>query len=136
MDSVVKLQDTLANADTKVESREVAKYFLDTDVFKLDKREGLQIAFGVSHFDQNYEMTPEPWFGEMKLYHKKWGSAVMNEEDFEGAYFEDIPFRPCTREELGLGPLGYDDPTVKFYPMNEDMVAWYENYWKKLNCVD
>ena len=54
----------------------------------------------------------------MKLYHKRWAPEYFEEEGFAGSAFEEVPIRPCTPEELGVGPLGYDDPTAKFYPVN------------------
>ena len=81
-------------------------------------------------------MTHEPWYGELKLYHKRWGQDIIQNEDFVGAVFDEIPIRPCTPEELGVGPLGYDDPKAKFYPINEDHKHLHDVYWKKLNCVD
>ena len=51
----------------------MATYFEDTEIFDLDKHKGLQIAFGFTAFDANYDMIDEPQYGEMKLVMKSWG---------------------------------------------------------------
>ena len=71
--SIFKFQDSTQNNDARHTHRSVPKHFLDTDVFNEDKFEGFQLAFGLATFDGNFEMTPEPEYGEVKLYHKKWG---------------------------------------------------------------
>ena len=58
--SIFKLQDSVANTDARHTHRSVTSHFIDTDVFKEDKFEGFQLAFGLATFDDNYDMTPEP----------------------------------------------------------------------------
>ena len=68
--SILKLQETITNTDTRHDERTVTKYYHDTDVFNGDKKPGFQLAFGIMTFDGNFEMTEEPWFASLKLYHK------------------------------------------------------------------
>ena len=75
--SVLILQGTLSNADSKVESRIVERYFGADDVFNLDKhRNGFQIAFGYTGYPDANEMRYEPEYAEMKLVLKEWGHEV------------------------------------------------------------
>ena len=77
--------------------------------FDLDKLgNGFQIAFGWTAYDNNYEMLDEPEYGELKAIMMTWNGD-------EGFNIYDVPFRPCTDEELGLGPDGFDDPRSRFY---------------------
>ena len=48
---------------------------------------------------------------------------------------EPIERRPCTAEELGLGPLGFEDPSSLFWPISDASRYWLELDWKKLYCV-
>ena len=96
----------------------------------MDKREnGLEIAFGVTNYDDNLEMLDEPEYGEIKAMIKTWSSN-------SGIKWKELEIRPCEKNELGLGPDGFDDPKSKFFPIFRDSKVWYEMYWKKLNCVD
>ena len=134
--SIFKFQDSTQNNDARHTHRSVPKHFLDTDVFNADKFEGLQLAFGLATFDSNYDdLTEEPEYGQLKLYNKRW-SKDTDDPDNIGVLFEEIPMRRCTPEELGMGPLGYDDPSAKFYPVNEDQKHWHDMYWQRLYCVD
>ena len=73
----------------------------------------MQIAFGITGFDDsNLDMQHEPDYGEVKVALKKWG-----DEGAEFLSFHDLEKRPCSVEELGLGPLGFDDPNSLFYPI-------------------
>ena len=58
----------------------------------------MQIAFGITQFDYVDEITEDPTYGELKLVYKKWGDGPT------GTRLEPIERRPCTAEELGLGP--------------------------------
>ena len=53
-----------------------------------------------------------------------------------GMAYEEVPYRPCTDVELGLGPNGFDDPQSRFYQMSENEKVWFEMYKRKLNCID
>ena len=110
--SVLKLESTLSNADTKVESRIVDRYFDEDDVFNIDKhRNGFQIAFGYTGYPDDNVMRYEPEYAELKLVLKEWGHGV------EGVTFTKIDVRPCNDEELGLGLDGFADPRSRFYPI-------------------
>ena len=52
------------------------KHFEDTHTFKLDKKGGMQIAFGVTQFEYLEEETEDPTYGELKLVYKKWGDGA------------------------------------------------------------
>ena len=51
---------------------------MDTDVFEGDKLEGFQLAFGLVAFGGSFDMTLEPEYGELKLYHKKWAPEYFD----------------------------------------------------------
>ena len=76
--SIFKLQDSVTNTDARHTHRSVAKYYLDTDVFEGDKFEGFQLAFGLINLDKIEDYTPEPEYGELKLYHKKWAPEYFD----------------------------------------------------------
>ena len=67
--SLLKLQETASNSDSKVVSRQVADYFDQDFIFNQDKgSNGLQIAFGLTHYPaESNEMTHEPEYGELKV---------------------------------------------------------------------
>ena len=92
----------------------------------MDKRSnGFEIAFGFTAYDDNYEMLHEPDYGEIKVFMKSWSSSDSFTE------FSELEFRPCTDEELGLGPNGFDDPNSRFYKMSENEYVWFTTYKKK-----
>ena len=67
----------------------------------------------------------DPTYGQLKLFNMSWsGNADLA--------YQEIPFRPCTDEELGLGPNGSDDPRSKFYSLAQSTI----DYKQRLNCVD
>ena len=46
--------------------------FFDTD-HELTSDEGLQIAFGLTAFDDNRNPIEDPEYGQLKPYYKSWG---------------------------------------------------------------
>ena len=46
--------------------------FFDSD-FAFTTDDGLMLAFGLTDYDDNYEMIDEPDYGELKAYYKTWG---------------------------------------------------------------
>ena len=78
---------------------------------------GLEIAFGFGNDASDVldksddEITDESQYGRLGI-----ATLFVN-----GTYYEHkpIPFRPCTNEELGLGPDGFDDPLSKFYKFDD-----------------
>ena len=73
-------------------------YFEDTVKFEGDKLPGLQVAFGLTAYDGNYEMLNDTEYVEVKARIRSWSP----EQDT--TLFRDIPIRPCTRADLGLDP--------------------------------
>ena len=79
----------------------------------MDKdKNGLQIAFGLTNYDNNFEMLHEPEYGELEVSMRTWNANSGN----QSIIFNSLQMRPCNEKELGLGPLGYDDPDSRFYP--------------------
>ena len=58
---------------------------------------GLQMAFGITAYDSNYEAIDAPEYVTLKAQYRSWSP----EED--ATKFKYIDTRPCTREELGMG---------------------------------
>ena len=104
-------------------------YYQDGDVFDLDKTPGLNIAFGITHYDTNLEPIDDLDYGEVVAYAK-------GGNDLSGDIYEKIALRPCTYEELGLDKRGEISETAKFYPAHANSINWLEFYWKKLQCYD
>ena len=105
-------------------------YYSERDVFNLDKKPGLNIAFGITHYDANLEPIDDPDYGELVGEIKRWDGEI---------YIPHIrlKLRPCTREELGLdtGPEGDYENSI-FYPPHDNSKRFIELYWKKLQCYD
>ena len=115
--------------NTDIILNEIDSYFDNYYEFHLDKAPGLQIAFGLTAYDSNYDMLDEPEFVEVKARIRSWSP----EQDL--TKFTDINIRQCTKEELGLG----DDETIdqaRFYPAHPRSEAYLSRYWKKLYCFD
>ena len=51
---------------------EVDSYFNDTYEFELDKLPGIQIAFGLTAYDGNYEMLNETEYAQIKANARSW----------------------------------------------------------------
>lgn len=103
-------------------------YYNEYDEFTLDKKPGLNIAFGITHFDGNLEPIDNLDYGEVIGEIKRW----------DGEY--DLPnikmkLRPCTKEELGLDTTG-ESENAKFYPSHGNSKRYFDLYWKKLQCYD
>ena len=76
-------------------------------------------------------MEYDPDYGEIKIKIKRWGGANIT-----GTEYEELEMRPCNKDELGLGPEGFDDSKSKFYPVEKISDEFFEFYYKKLYCVD
>ena len=100
-------------------------YYEDTDVFVIDKTPGLNVAFGITHYDTNAEPIDDLDFGEVIATMKRWDGN-------SGTYYKKLALRPCTYEELGLDKKEEISETAKFYPAHSSSAAWLELYWKKL----
>ena len=88
-------------------------HYSEFDVFNLDKKPGLNIAFGITHWDGNLESIYDPDYGEVVGEVKRWDgeTKIPNIR---------LKMRPCTREELGLGIEGPESENAKFYPAHEN----------------
>ncbi len=75
--------------------------FFDSD-FAFTTDDGLMLAFGLTAYDDNYDMIDEPDYGELKAYYKTWG---LDESD-GFVEFNEIPTTQCTYEQLGIYPNG------------------------------
>ena len=77
-------------------------------VFNMDKKKrGFEVAFAFTPFDDDEELLFEPDYGEVKVFLKHW--------DVDGStQFDEAVLRTCSEEELGVGPLGFEDPQAKF----------------------
>ena len=58
----------------------------------------MKIAFGITAYDDNIEMIDEPDYATVHARVKTWG-----QEDSPGTVFTELPIRPCTEDDLGLG---------------------------------
>lgn len=74
--------------------------FFETD-FEFRTEDGLQIAFGITSYDDNYDTTEDPDYGDLKAYYKTWGY-----EDAPGEVFTEIESNQCTNEQLGIDENG------------------------------
>ena len=97
----------------------MSRFFGKNDVFNLDKdHNGLQIAFGLTEYPLTSNgILYQPEYGEITLSYTRWGVD-------DGEMYDQIEIRPCTDEELGLGPQGFSGPGSKFYPMNSNGSGW------------
>ena len=116
----------------------IDSYYDDTYVFDLDKtnnniwheqKGGLQIAFGLTHYDSNVEMIDEPDYATIHARLKQWGQ----EGSSAGTTFKELIIRPCTEDDLGLGE---STENSKFDTPHRNSDGFIRYYWKKLHCVD
>ena len=103
-------------------------YYSDTDVFNIDKTPGLNIAFGVTHYDNNTEKLDNLDYGEVIGEIKRWDGE-------NHVPHLKLKLRPCTKEELGLDTNG-ESENAKFYPSHGNSKRYFDLYWKKLQCYD
>ena len=54
--------------------------------FEMTADDGLMLAFGITTYDEDYELVDEPDYGELKAYYKTWGL-----KDAPGVEFTEIP---------------------------------------------
>ncbi len=59
--------------------------YFDTD-FEMTTQDGLMLAFGITAYDENYDLIDEPDYGELKAYYKTWGL-----KEAVGVEFTEIP---------------------------------------------
>ena len=59
-------------SNTNITLNEVDSYFDNFYEFQFDKAPGLQIAFGLTAYDANYDMIDEPEFVEVKARIRSW----------------------------------------------------------------
>ena len=82
--------------NTTITVNSIDTYFDSSYEFDLDKGDGLQIAFALTHYDDNFEMLEEPDYGEIKARIRSWSPETPE------TFFTEVEIRPCTYEELGL----------------------------------
>ena len=97
--------------NSNISTHTVVNNFDNSYEFNLDKRKrGFEIAFAFTGVDGDLEMLDEPDYGEVKAFIKYWDAETSTT-------YRELYSRPCNEQELGLGPLGFDDPHSRFYPM-------------------
>ena len=104
-------------------------YYGDTDTFQNDKTPGFNIAFGITHYDNNTEALDDLDYGEVIATVKTWDGQ-------SGIGYRKIDLRPCTKQELALDSGGEISETAKFYPAHGSSKNWLDFYQKKLLCFD
>ena len=116
-------------ANSIITNNVIDSFYQDDYVFDLDKKPGLQIAFGITYYDSNQEMIVEPDYGELIARVKKWGGDAI------GIEWQQLNIRPCTYEELGLGDEASQED-AKFFRPHKNSDGFIRYYWKKLYCYD
>ena len=48
--------------------------YFDSD-FKFKTEDGMMIAFGLTAYDNDFEVTEDETYGQLKAYHKSWGGS-------------------------------------------------------------
>ena len=108
--------------------------YFDTD-HELTTDEGLQIAFGITAYDDNQNPIEDPEYGLIKPYYKSWGILDSND-----VHFEELPVDYCTREQLGIFE---DQDKVKtedrenslFFDTHKNAISDITYYTKKFKCI-
>ena len=70
--SSLELTNVFKFRDSLIFLVEVDSYFNETYAFELDKLPGLQVAFGLTAFDSNYEMLNETEYAQIKAEIRSW----------------------------------------------------------------
>ena len=91
--------DVVKYGKSSITNDTIDYYYDDTEMFNLDKTPGLNVAFGITYYDDNPDPIDDLDYGEVTGAIKSWGGAG-------GSTYTPLTLRPCTREELGL-----DSPT-------------------------
>ena len=119
----------LANFGKSTIRLDVINYhFSEFDVFDLDKKPGLNIAFGITHYDNNPDPIDDLDYGEVV-------AEIKTTDGENGSEHIKINLRPCTREEIGLDSPE-ESEAATFYPAHENSKRWLDFYWTKLKCYD
>ena len=107
------------NGNSTITTYQIDSYFDSYYEFQLDKLPGLQIAFGLTAYDNNYEAIVAPEYVTVRAQYRSWSP----EED--ATKFQTIDTRPCTREELGLGEDEEEEKEgSRFYPVHPRSEYW------------
>ena len=112
---------------------EVDSFFGAQDVFNIDKGGGnnFNIAFGLMSYDwpdtEKYDFSK---YATIKAQIRSWAPHIS------GVIRKDLPLKPCTRDELGIGDDGAESSEAKFYPPHERSKDHLNKYWEKLYCID
>ena len=91
--------------------------------YEFGTQDGFMIAFGLTTYDDDYEVTEDPQYGQLKAYYKSWG-----EDGQPGIVWTEVPSSPCTENQLKEGNL--------FYPVHKNSAFDLMAYHKKFKCVD
>ena len=89
-----------------------------------NKAPNLNIAFGLTSYDNNYEAIDDPNYATLRAQMTSWSPEV------DTTFQHNLALHPCTREELGLD--GDGGPSARFFPPHSTSNAYIEKYWKKM----
>ena len=106
------------NGNSTIMTYQIDSYFDSYYEFQLDKLPGLQMAFGLTAYDNNYEAIVAPEYVNIRAQYRSWSP----EED--ATKFEPINTRPCTKEELGMGENMSENPASRFYAVHPRSEYW------------
>jgi hypothetical protein len=73
--------------------------FFPTD-FEFNTDDGLQMAFGLTAYDDDYESIEDDDYGTLKMIYKTWG--IDDEDEANGEGFVEVPSAFCTPAQLGM----------------------------------
>ena len=72
---VLNIIELVGFGQSTVRLDEIDYHYDDSYVFDLDKKPGLNIAFGFTHYDSNTEPIDDPDYGEVIAEIKTWGGT-------------------------------------------------------------
>ena len=107
---------------------EIDSYYTREYSFDLDIDKDLQVAFGITYYDDNSERLDFDDIGQIVPRIKSWKTN-------QGTTFSDVNFWPCTEEELGIDEK-YSEQDARFYPPHPNSIGFMKFYRKKLNCIE
>ena len=82
-------------SDSTITANEIDSYYTEEYIFDLDKGKSLNVAFGITYYDDNQEMMKVPDYGELIARVKSWNAN-------SGLFWKNVTLRPCTDQELGI----------------------------------
>ena len=127
-----KLIILIERSDFEVKQSVRGNYFTSDDVFTY--KNGFNIAFGFTAYDNEQEWILDPTYGELIAYTRGWGTKA---DGTFFRFFNELETHVCTSTELGLNDDGqYRDGEVKFMPINPASKNFVESYQKKMLCLN